>query len=58
LSEIKLKFEQANDREGLRMVDAILIDMINQETGQRGFLLSGKEVSLEPADSTPKCITT
>lgn len=26
----------------------ILIDMINQETGQRGFLLTGQETSLEP----------
>ena len=24
------------------------MDMINKETGQRGFLLSGKEVSLDP----------
>ncbi len=33
---------------GVALLDAILMDMVNQETGQRGFLLSGKEESLQP----------
>jgi len=30
------------------LVDKMLLDMVNQETGQRGFLLTGQEASLEP----------
>ena len=30
------------------LVTRITLDLVNMETGQRGFLLSGKEVSLEP----------
>jgi len=37
-----------NDLQGRYYLKSILLDMINQETGQRGFLLSGDEASLEP----------
>lgn len=34
--------------QGQMLATNMLIDMINQETGQRGFLLTGQEISLEP----------
>lgn len=37
-----------NDLQGRFLIQAILSDMVNQETGQRGFLLTGQEASLEP----------
>jgi diguanylate cyclase (GGDEF)-like protein/PAS domain S-box-containing protein len=30
------------------LVTSITLDLVNMETGQRGFLLTGKEISLEP----------
>ncbi|MFL0810515.1 MAG: CHASE3 domain-containing protein [Agarilytica sp.] len=48
LGQVENTLERLNDRKGLALIKLILIDMINQETGQRGFLLSGKEESLEP----------
>ncbi len=33
---------------GEYLVTALTLDLVNMETGQRGFLLSGKEESLEP----------
>lgn len=50
LSGIKKEFELKNDIQSILIIDNILIDMINQETGQRGFLLTGKDESLEPYD--------
>ena len=40
--------EELTGAEGKALVQLILLSMVNQETGQRGFLLSGKEASLEP----------
>lgn len=37
--------------EGLYLVKSILLDVVNMETGQRGFLLSGEESFLEPFKS-------
>lgn len=48
LAELEGYFESINDDEGGLIMKLILIDMINQETGQRGYLLTGKEESLEP----------
>lgn len=48
LAELESYFESTNDAEGGLIMKLILIDMINQETGQRGYLLTGKEESLEP----------
>lgn len=45
---LESKFRQAGDTEGRLLVMAITQDMVNQETGQRGFLLTGKSESLEP----------
>lgn len=46
LEGIRQKMEGNN--QGTQLQLNLLIDLINMETGQRGFLLSGQEVSLEP----------
>ena len=48
LLEVKARLNAVNDQAGLMIVQNILLAMVNQETGQRGFLLSGQEASLEP----------
>ena len=48
LAKIDGRFRRAGNQAGRFLTQAILLDMVNQETGQRGFLLSGKEESLEP----------
>ena len=48
LSGIDKALVAQKDLQGRFILQAILMDMINQETGQRGFLLSGKEASLAP----------
>ncbi len=46
LSNINNKL--AGNEEGQYLVTATTLDLVNMETGQRGFLLTGKEESLEP----------
>ncbi len=41
-------FRSAGNVVGIQLATDILLDMVNQETGQRGFLLTGLEESLEP----------
>jgi methyl-accepting chemotaxis protein len=48
LNEVDRGLLQQGDLQGRYLLQATLMDMINQETGQRGFLLSGQEASLEP----------
>ncbi|WP_459873661.1 methyl-accepting chemotaxis protein [Endothiovibrio diazotrophicus] len=48
IAKVDSAFKRADDDEGYLLTTLILMDMINQETGQRGFLLSGQEASLEP----------
>ncbi|MBT4092286.1 MAG: chemotaxis protein [Deltaproteobacteria bacterium] len=48
LSRIDGKFERANNLEGRYLLQSILLDLVNMETGQRGFLLTGLEESLDP----------
>lgn len=52
LREALIKVDQdlkhKKDLKGQYILQGILMDMINQETGQRGFLLSGDEASLAP----------
>ncbi len=47
IAELDQLFIQLNDHKAHDQIQTILIDMINQETGERGFLLSGQEASLE-----------
>lgn len=48
LAELNKLFVKSNDLKAQALVQLILMDMINQETGQRGYLLSGVETSLDP----------
>jgi methyl-accepting chemotaxis protein len=48
LGKVDAAFLKSDDIEAQALVKLILLDMVNQETGQRGFLLSGQEGSLEP----------
>ena len=45
------EFESLGSKRGVSLTRDLLLQMINQETGQRGFLLSGKDESLEPYNS-------
>lgn len=47
----------SNNREGQYLVTAITLDLVNMETGQRGFLLTGQDISLEPFDWGSKSLT-
>ena len=46
LAEIDQIFE--GNPQGKHLVTSLTLDLVNMETGQRGYLLSGKEESLEP----------
>jgi len=48
LAKIDLELKNHDDLQGQFILQGMLLDMINQETGQRGFLLSGQEASLDP----------
>ena len=48
LGDLERSVAKSRSDEARRLVTLLLMDMINQETGQRGYLLSGKEGSLEP----------
>ena len=54
LSEIDKELIVKKDLQGRFILQTILMDMINKETGQRGFLLSGKEASLAPYNEGKK----
>lgn len=46
LADIETKFD--GDLQGRYLLTATTLALVNMETGQRGFLLTGKEESLEP----------
>ena len=48
LGGITAKFEATNDLEGRFLMESITLDLVNMETGQRGFLLTGVDASLDP----------
>ncbi len=48
LQDMDDRFAAAGNLQGRYLYQQILLDMVNQETGQRGFLLTGEEQSLEP----------
>ncbi|MCG8634124.1 MAG: response regulator [Desulfobacterales bacterium] len=48
LAALDYKFVHDDEPEGADLVMVLLMDLLNQETGQRGFLLTGHESSLEP----------
>ena len=46
LGVLESKFE--GNANALHLVTSTTLDLVNMETGQRGFLLTGKDASLEP----------
>lgn len=48
LANLETKFIQQNNPKGRQLVTLITLDLVNMETGQRGYLLSGQNTSLEP----------
>jgi methyl-accepting chemotaxis protein len=48
LANLEAKFLQASSTQGAHFITLLTLDLVNMETGQRGFLLTGKEESLEP----------
>ena len=48
LSELDAKYDKAGNLKGRYLVQSMTLDVVNMETGQRGFLLTGKDDSLEP----------
>lgn len=48
LSKMDSEFKRIDSISGQFIIQSILLDLVNMETGQRGFLLTGKEESLEP----------
>lgn len=54
VTSMQSAFQSANDEQGELLVNELLLAMVNQETGQRGFLLSGQEASLEPYEQGQK----
>lgn len=48
IDEMAAEFDERYDRDGFELLNSVLMAVINQETGQRGFLLSGDEQALVP----------
>jgi methyl-accepting chemotaxis protein len=48
LANLEAKFLQASSTQGAHLITLLTLDLVNMETGQRGFLLTGKDESLEP----------
>jgi len=48
LGGINAKFEAVDDLGGRFLLQSITLDLVNMETGQRGFLLTGEDASLDP----------
>ncbi|WP_166423293.1 CHASE3 domain-containing protein [Paraglaciecola sp. 20A4] len=48
LADLDNQFRQTNNTKGIQLVTLITLDLVYMETGQRGFLLSGQDTSLEP----------
>jgi methyl-accepting chemotaxis protein len=48
LAELDSKFKRENKTPAANLITNITLDLVNMETGQRGFLLTGLDISLEP----------
>jgi len=48
LADLEKKFRSQNNTRGINLITLITLDLVNMETGQRGFLLTGLDESLEP----------
>ena len=57
LAIIDAKFKAAGNLAGRYLLLNTTMDLVNMETGQRGFLLSGEEASLDPFRNGQKSLT-
>jgi len=48
ITKLDDKFRRTKNISGRYLMQTILLDLVNMETGQRGFLLTGLEASLDP----------
>lgn len=48
ISKVDKQFISIGHLNGRYLIQGVLLDLVNMETGQRGFLLTGQEESLEP----------
>ena len=48
LADLEKKFRSQNNTRGINLITLITLDLVNMETGQRGYLLTGLDESLEP----------
>lgn len=58
LNSLEEKFTKAGSSYGQNLITKATLDLVNMETGQRGFLLTGQEPSLEPYVNGYKSLTT
>ena len=56
LADLDNKFKQQNNDKGSQLIILLTLDLLNMETGQRGFLLTGQDTSLEPFDNGQKSL--
>ena len=57
IEELVAEFARQESKYGQLLAMEFLLAMVNQETGQRGYLLTGKEASLEPYTSGSEDLT-
>jgi methyl-accepting chemotaxis protein len=58
ITQMDEKFKRGNNLAGQYLMRGIILDLVNMETGQRGFLLSGQDASLEPYTNGNKAFQT
>jgi len=58
LGGITAKFETADDLEDRFLMQALTLDLVNMETGQRGFLFADEDASLDPFPQGQAKLTT
>lgn len=56
LADLEAKFQRENNQRGSSIVTLITLDLVNMETGQRGYLLSGIDASLQPFNDGQKSL--
>jgi len=54
LNKLRKRLQQVDDKEGEILVVSITKDLVDQETGERGFLVTGREEFLEPFNDGQK----
>lgn len=54
LADLESKFLAANKTQAESLVTLITLDLVNMETGQRGYLLTGLDASLQPFNDGKK----